>query len=112
MDLQKFEFPKLNGVDIAFSTQKTNPALLAEAKERGFYNGSGPFNSLFSKLFFSGGKLDFKDGLPVDFKNSATAYFKAFAASFEPKHEEKDAICAMLLSELVKEPNMEGLRGK
>ena len=102
MNLKEFNFPKLSVLDISFSVLKTDPNLLAEAKDRGFYNGNTKYNTLFNTLFFSGGKLDFKDDLPKDFINSALPYLKAFMMSFEPKHEEKEAICAMLLSELVK----------
>jgi len=101
MDLKQFSFPKLSQIDIAFSTLKTNTDLLKEACDRGFYNGYTLYNKLFSKLFFSGGELNFKKDLPEDFKNSATAYLMKFMTSFESKHEEKEAICAMLLSELV-----------
>ncbi len=79
----------------------TNKKLLAEAKARGFYGGNTPHNMLFSSLFFGGGKLVFKKGLPEEFRVNATIYFKALAQSFEPKHEEKEAVCALLLSELV-----------
>lgn len=100
MDLRKFPFPELSAADIAFSTLRTNPELLAEARKRGFYNGSTKYNKLFSELFFSGGHLNFKKDLPADFKTKAVSYLKAFMGSFEPKHEEKAAICALLLSEL------------
>lgn len=101
MDIKKFTFPKMDKLDVVFSTQRTIPELLEEARERGFYNGHTPYNDLFSTLFFSGGKLNFKKDLPEDFKTSAIPYLKAFMGSFEPKHEEKEAICTMLLSELV-----------
>lgn len=101
MDLKTFKFPELNGIDLAFSTLKTDKTLLEEAKERGFYNGRGEYNTLFSKLFFSGGQITFKENLDPDFKTKAWTYTRAFMRSFEPKHEEKEAICAMLLSELV-----------
>lgn len=101
MDLKTFKFPTVTGLDIAFSTQRTIPDLLAEAKERGFYNGHTPYNNLFSELFFAGGKLNFKKDLPEEFRRAAMLYMKSFMGSFEPKHEEKEAICAMLLSELV-----------
>lgn len=101
MDLTKFKFPEVNGaIDMAFSTFGTDKALLNEAKERGFYTGQTPYNSLFSKLFFTGGQVKFKEGLDEEFKNKAWTYCRAFMCSWEPKHEEKDAICAMLLSEL------------
>lgn len=105
IDIKAYPFPKITNLDLAFSTQRTDPKLLAEARERGFYNGHTPYNSLFSELFFSGGKLHFKKDLPEEFKSAALPYLKAFMGSFEPKHEEKEAICAMLLSELVEAPN-------
>lgn len=101
LDLHAFEFPAVSGVDAVFCCFRTDPALLAEAKRRGFYNGHTPYNQLFSSLFFSGGKLKFKEGVPEDFVKRAWPYCHAFMGSFEPKHEEKEAICAMLLSELV-----------
>lgn len=101
MDLKKFKFPKISVSDIVFPTQKTNQRLLIEATTRGFYNGHTPYNTLFSMLFFNGGKLNFKKDLPDEFKNAAVPYLKSFMGSFATKHEEKEAICAMLLSELV-----------
>lgn len=101
LDLRSFKFPKLTGLDMAFSTLRTDPELLAEAKARGFYNSNTPHNKLFAELFFSGGKLNIKKDLPEDFRAAALPYLKSFMGSFEPQHEEKEAICAMLLSELV-----------
>jgi len=100
MNVLKFKFPKINDVDLAFSTIKTNQKLLSEAKKRGFYNGSTKYNDMFSSLFFKGGSLDFKSELDETFISDAVSYFKALAKSFEPKHEEKEAVCALLLSEL------------
>jgi len=99
MDLKQYKFPKITGIII--STIKTDKNLLEEAKKRGFYNGYTPYNDLFSELFFNGGKINFKKGLDEDFKAKALPYLKSFMGSFEPKHEEKEAICALLLSELV-----------
>jgi len=82
----------------------TDRKLLVEAEARGFYNGDTPYNTLFSKLFFSGGELNFKSNIPPKFAEGAATYLKLFMGSFEPKHEEKEAICAMILSELVDLP--------
>jgi hypothetical protein len=101
MDLTKYTFPEVSALDMAFSTFKTDKKLLAEAKERGFYSGDTPYNDLFSKLFFSGGTVKFKDGIDEVFKKNAWSYCRSFMGSFEPKHEEKEAICAMLMSELL-----------
>lgn len=95
MDLRKFKFPEPG---ICLPTDKK---LLAEAQGRGFDGGNGPYNKLFNDLFFSGGELYFKKDLPEDFKRDATRYLKSFMGSFAPKHEHKEAICAMILSELV-----------
>ena len=106
MDLTKFEFPKTEGVDIAFPTFETIPELLSEAKEKKFYNGRTEYNSLFSTLFFNGGKVKFKQNIDNDFKNKAWSYCRAFMGSWSPKHEEKEAICALIMSELL-EPGLE-----
>ena len=79
----------------------TDKALLAEAKERGFYNGNTAYNNLFSELFFNGGKVTFRDDVDEDFKAKAWPYLKSFMMSFRPRHEEKEAISALLLSEMV-----------
>jgi len=95
-----FDYPEVQDVDIAFGIGIT-PKILNQAKEAGFYDKRTPYNDLFSKLFFSGGKLNFKKGLNPDSQTRATRYLKAVMGSFEPKHEEKEAVCAMILSELV-----------
>jgi hypothetical protein len=95
MDITKFNFPEPS------LCLPTNKELLKEAESRGFMNGHTPYNSLFSDLFFNGGKVKFKDEIDQDFKEKAWPYLKSFMGSFEPKHEHKEAICALLLSELV-----------
>lgn len=100
MNLQDYNFPELSMLDVAFSTLKTDDFLLEIAKERGFYNGNTPYNRLFSKFFHEGGKMSFRCDISEDFKKKAVPYLKAFMMSFEPPHEEKEAVCSMLLSEL------------
>ena len=102
MDLKEFDFPKLSDVDVVFGAVNTDKTLLEEAKRRGFYGGNTRHNSLFSELFFNGGKLDFKNDLDEDFKKKVLPYLKSFMGSFSPRHEDKEAISAMLLSEIVK----------
>lgn len=95
LDLKTYEF---NMGDYTF---KTDQKLLEEATLRGFYNGYTEHNRLFSTIFFNGGEIEFKKDLDPFFKEKAFRYMKGFMLSFEPKHEEKDAICAMLMSELL-----------
>ena len=101
MDLKTFKFPKVTGVDMAFATFNTDPKLLAEAKERGFYDGNTEYNDLFSTLFFSGGQVVFKEDVDKEFKSKAWPYVRSFMGSYSPSHEDKEAICAMLMSELL-----------
>ena len=101
IEVTQYPFPELSNFDVAFSTLNTPADLLAEAEARGFLLGNTEFNTLFSELFFSGGQLHFKDGLDPEFKRRGSVYLKALMASFEPKHEHKEAVCALLLSELV-----------
>jgi len=97
LDLKTFKFPEAK----AFSSFGTIPELLKEAKKRNFYGGNSPYNKAFSTLFFRGGKVEFKKDLDDKWVNPMWAYCRALMASFEPSHEDKDAVCAMLLSELI-----------
>lgn len=101
MDLTKFEFPEVTQADLAFPTFGTIPELLAEAKERGFYESSTPYNELFNELFYNGGEVIFKKGIDSEFRKTAWPYCKVLMGSFAPKHEEKEAVCAMLMSEIL-----------
>jgi hypothetical protein len=101
MDLKQYKFPKVSGIDMAFSTFKTDKILYEEAIKRGFDNWNNPYHKLFSSLFFNGGRVVFKKDIEESFKKSAWDYCRAFMASFEPKHEEKSAICALIMSEIL-----------
>lgn len=101
MDITKYNFKKVSKIDSVLCCFDTDKKLLAEAKRRGFYDGDTKYNTLFSQLFFSGGTLVFKKGLDEEFMAKAIPYLKAFMKSFAPKHEEKEAVCALILSELV-----------
>jgi len=98
MDLKTFEFPNPNDTQ---AVRKAAAVLLEEAKERKFYDGHTEYNDLFSELFFSGGKIEFQKNVDEDFKAKAWPFCRSFMGSFDPKHEHKEAICAMLMSELL-----------
>lgn len=101
MNLQtQFQFPTVTDAQMALGHGRTNPALLAEAKARGFYNGHTPYNDMFNTLFFKGGRLNFKNDIDAQYKDKVLRYLTAFIRSFDPKHEEKEAVCALLLSEV------------
>jgi hypothetical protein len=105
MELRKFKFKELTQADMMFSCIKTDKELLAEARARGFYGGSTKWNDKFNSLFFSGGSIEpnpkwLETEEDKEWYVSAFNYLKAFMQSFEPKHEEKEAISALILSEL------------
>ena len=95
MDLKNYNFEETG------MCMKTDKRLLEEAKKRKFYDGNTKYNKLFSQLFFSGGNVNFKNNIDEHFQKMAWPYLRGFMGSLEPKHEEKEAICAMLLSEMV-----------
>lgn len=111
MDLRQFKFPTITGMDLAFPTLDTDRRLLDEAKARGFYKGNTVFNRLFFDLFYGPGRLICKPGIPDEFRNAALAYLSAYMGSFAPKYSDREAVCALILSELC-EPVLseEGLR--
>jgi hypothetical protein len=100
LNLKEFNFEKITNLG-AFAQPSTNKELLQEAKDRGFYNGYTKYNKLFSKLFFTGGKVEFKKDIDEHFREIAWMYCRSFMQSFSPKHEEKEAICAMIMSEIL-----------
>ena len=106
IDLLKYDYPKPTGADMVFPTYDTIPELLEEAKARGFYGGYTPYNRLFSDLFYSGGKVIFKKGIDEQKQKEIWVYLRSFMGSWAPKHEHKEAICAMLMSEIL-EPNLD-----
>lgn len=103
MDLKEFKFPAVDKIDMVFPTFDTIPELLEEAKNRKFYNGRTPYNELFSQLFYHGGQVVFKSGIDEEYRKTVWQYIRSFIGSFAPLHNDKEAICAMLLSEICEE---------
>lgn len=101
MNLQKqFQFPTVTDAQMAIGHGDTNQTLLKEAQARGFDKSSNPYNQLFNTLFFKGGRLNFKNDLDQKYKNKVLRYLTAYMRSFSPRHEHKEAVCALLLSEV------------
>lgn len=105
INLLDYDYPKPGPADRAFPTYDAIPELLEEAKVRGFYDGYTPYNRLFSDLFFNGGEVVFKGGIDRDKQMAIWSYVRSFMGSWSPKHQDKEAICAMLMSEIL-EPNL------
>lgn len=107
MEVLKYNFPTIKGVDMAFPTFDAPKELLEEAKNRGFYNGRTKWNDFFSKWFFTG--LDkapsIRKEVDKDLAHKAMLFAVCLMKSFTPKHEAKEAVCALIFSECLELPN-------
>ena len=99
LSLAAYPFPEIKRVEEVFSTLKADPALLEESKCRGFYMGHMKANQMFGRLF-SGGRIMIKPEADTEFVRRVITYLKALLRSYALKHEEKEAICAMILDEI------------
>lgn len=106
LDIEKYPFPELDDTMMAFSVLKTDPKLLEEAKARGYgeFNGANSDCAaalrLFDKIFFEGAKVVYKVDIEAKPWRNIRRYMVALMKSWEPKHEHKRAVCAMLLAEI------------
>lgn len=99
LSLMAYPFPEIKRAEEVFSTLKADSALLKEARRRGFYMGHTKANQMFGRLF-GGGRIVIKPEMDMDFVRRVIPYLKALLSSFAMKHEEKEAICAMILDEI------------
>ena len=99
LSLMAYPFPEIKRVEEVFSTLKADAALLEEARHRGFYMGHTKANQMFGWLF-GGGRIMIKPEADTEFVRRAIPYLKALLNSYALKHEEKEAICAMILDEI------------
>jgi len=94
----KWNLPKATtGLDSAFGPSRIADFLPDEADIPKEFWGETRWNKLVSRWFFSGLKGHFvaKDGID---KETAIGHLDAVLASFEPKHEHKEAGAAYLMS--------------
>ncbi|MDE1179460.1 hypothetical protein [Paraburkholderia sp.] len=88
--------PNISDLDVAFGTVKGLPDYASIPEE--FKRGNTKWNKLFSAWFYGGLKsLKIAPHEGVD-KAAALKHIKALMASWEPKHEHKEAGVAYLMS--------------
>ena len=96
------DVPSVTELDLTFPTHQCNEKLLKYAIEQGFHKTTNPYNRAVSTLFFNGGSvIKLNDVSDEDF-SKVMRYFKALIGSYAPKHENKTAECAWLLSLVAK----------
>lgn len=105
----EYQFLGVSELDMAFPTFDTPRKLIELAKEKGFYNGNTIWNDLFSDWIFSG--LDkgpeFKKGIDEKKSQRAMNWAVVYMSSFAPKHEDKEAVCALIFSECLEPSSWE-----
>lgn len=95
MDLSKYKFPDVTEADLAFPTLHAPPELIEEANSRNIKKG----REKFSELFFNGGEIVLQEDVKGTWKEDAFKFARALMGSWEPKHQDKEAVCAMLFEE-------------
>lgn len=94
-------FPTVSDADVAIGINKIPAGILQEAKNKGFDKDDNPFNKLFNTLFFKGGQLNWRKDVSMEDREKGGRFLKSIMRSFSPRHEDKEAACAYILSELV-----------
>jgi hypothetical protein len=101
MKLSTYKFPEITETDLIFPTVNVSDELLKEATKRNENHQIDKAIEKFNELFFSGGKIEFKDDVKGTWKENAFMYCKALMGSFAPKHEHKELVCSMILDECI-----------
>lgn len=101
LSLAAYPFPELSEMQIRFSTVAIDPVLLDEAKRRGFYQHPTAACQMFHEVLDHGAKMIFKPDTDREYLDGAVPYLLALMRSITPRHEEKEAVCSMLIDELV-----------
>lgn len=98
MDLSQYKFPEVSKIDPVFSTFDIPVDLLEEAQSRRIQKGVDKFN----ELFFEGGEVTLQSDVTKEYwKFKAYCYALCLMRSRKPKHEDKEAVVAMLFEEIL-----------
>jgi hypothetical protein len=106
MEILDYQFPEATQAHLAFPTFDTPDVLLKEAKARGFFGGHTPANKLFNDWFFGGLEKapEFKAGVEQSKAQRAMNWAVCYMRSFAPKHEHKEAVCALIFDAALEIP--------
>lgn len=95
IDLSKYPFPKVGGIDMAFPTFYAPKDLVAYANTLDLRKAEREFR----RLFYEGGKVNLKPDVKGTWKEHAWRFCRALMGSFAPSHEDKTAVCALIINE-------------
>ena len=103
MNLLKYNYPTGSEVVV-------DPQLLAEAKKRGYYKNTKPFTRIFWGIAFFLEEPVMKASATTEAHMNIWLYCRRLLRSWKPKHEEKEAVCTMLMSEILATEHEEKFR--
>lgn len=94
-ELEKYPWPEVKDVDMAFPTYKTDFKLLTLSEKKPYEKG----RKTFARIFFRGAKITFHHPF-AEWEKKAFMWVRAFMKSYDPKQEHKESICAMIFEEI------------
>ena len=101
MSIEQLPIPEYkNHVGLFGSSVSTDPELLKLAQERGFHEMDNAYNQLAAGLFFGGASYTVRRDVEPGYRLKCVGYVNALLQSFEPKHEDKMAVAALVLHEV------------
>jgi len=95
---ERLTFPEVKDVDVAFGGYPREWFIQTLKKYQSPEDDK--WGDMASKLFFSGGSLPLNKSLPEDYLARGKRLLKAILGSWEPKHEDKEAVCGLILKSL------------
>lgn len=90
------EMPAVSDADIAFGgyPEEWFLSVMEDNKKEEIPE---KYVSRFSTLFFSGGRITYRNDISEEEKIKALRLLKAIMGSFKPKHEHKEIVCAHII---------------
>lgn len=102
MDIAGYSLPELKDYEIVFSTLDVPESLLHEARKRSMDQPTNLFHRLASFQFANREEgLTLRSDIDEGFGITAVRYIDGLLRSFVPKHEDKIAVVALILSEII-----------
>ena len=92
------DFPEVSDADVAFGGYPKD--WFKKVLTNGIEDKDRKWNDLFIRLFFEGGSVPVNREYPKEYTDKGLRMLKAVMGSFEPAHEDKKVVCAVILKNL------------
>ena len=97
----RLNFPEVSDVDIAFGGYDKKWFKKTRAIE--YKQEDIEYEEIAIKLLLNGGTIPINTNLPKEYVSLGLRVLKAILGSFEPKNEDKEKVCGLILKSLCKE---------